>query len=304
MATQVPATSVAPPLPWGGLSARIRASVTARRLVPTELALIATDLVYRAGLRLSANRMTYAVAAMDAVVGGTPAESDLTDLATRHVTARARAWELQWRPWALHRIPVEGLEHLATARAAGRGLIISISHLGPTTGWVVLGRLLGPVVMLSNDPIETAPPPGYWGYQLRHRRKLFQDAGIERVYAPGSSMVVYKLLAKGGTAMMSTDWPGDRRTTFLGRPADLADGTAQFAMKTGATVLPAVQLPRGRRWRLELRAPLDPKDFSDVAELHEALVAIHEESILSHPEHLENLEDFWPVFTRDGWLLR
>ena len=57
MATQVPATSVAPPLPWGGLSARIRASVTARRLVPTELALIATDLVYRAGLRLSTNRM-------------------------------------------------------------------------------------------------------------------------------------------------------------------------------------------------------------------------------------------------------
>jgi lauroyl/myristoyl acyltransferase len=103
---------------------------------------------------------------------------------------------------------------------------------------------------------------------------------------------------------MSTDWPGDRRTTFLGRPADLADGTARFAVLTGAMVLPAVLLPHGRRWRLRLRAPLDPRDFADAGALHETLAARHGRDILEHPEHLENLSDFWPVFTRDGWLLR
>lgn len=294
--------SVAPPLSPGGLAARIRSSVAARRLVPTELALLAIDVVYLAGLRLSPHRMAYAMASMDALVGGTPAESDLGDLATRFVQTRARAWELQWRPWALRRIPVDGLEHLAAARATGRGLIISFVHLGATAGWVALGPVLGPAVMLSNDPLVTDPPPGYWGYQMRHRRRLFQDSGIDRMYAPGSAMAIYKLLATGGTAMLSADWPGDRRTTFLGRPVDLADGTAQLAMKTGALVLPAVQLPHGRRWRIQLRPTLDPKEFTDADELHETLMALHEKDILRHPEHLENLREFWPSFTRDGWL--
>jgi hypothetical protein len=292
----------AAPLPRGGLIARIRASVALRRLVPTELGLIATDLGCRVGLRLRPERLAHAVATMDAVVGGTRAEPpDLTGLATRHVMARARAWELQWRPWALRRTPVDGLEHLEAARATGRGLIVSFSHLGPTAGWVALAPLLAPAVMLSNDPEDTEPPPGYWGHQLIHRRRLYRDSGIERVYAPGSAMAVYKLLAGGGTAMLAADWPGDRRITYLGRPADLADGTAQLATLTGAMVLPAVHLPRGRRWRIEFRAPLDPRHFTCADELHRTLLALHERDVLDHPEYLENVQDFWSSFTRHGW---
>lgn len=292
---------VAPPVPWGGLSARMRASVTARRLVPTGLALIVTDLVYRIGLRLSRDRMAYAVAAIDAIVGGTPAESELSELAIRHVQARARAWELQWRPWELRRIPVDGLEHLAVARASGRGLIVSFTHLGPTAGWVALGPLIAPVVLLSDDPMGYEPAPGYWGYQLRHRRRLFHGTGIERMHATGSAMAVYKLLARGGTAMLSADWPGERRTEFLGRPVDLADGTAQLAARTGAIVMPAAMLPRGRRWRIQLRAPLDPKDFGGAAELHEAIATIHTDEIRRAPEHLENPRQYWSDATRHGW---
>ena len=295
------AQPVASPVPRGGLSARIRASVTIRRLIPTGLALILVDLVYRVGLRLSPERMAYAVEGMDAVVGGTPAESDLTALAVRHVQARGRAWELQWRPWALRRIPVDGVEHLAAARAGGRGLIISFTHLGPTAGWVALGPLIAPAVLLSKDPMTNEPGPGYWGYQLKHRRTLFPGSGIERMHATGSAMAMYKLLAKGGTAMLSADWPGDRRTEFLGRPVDLADGTAALATKAGALVMPAAMLPAGRRWRIQLYAPLDPSDFAGEGELHEALAAIHTAEIRRCPEQLENPRQYWSDATRYGW---
>lgn len=299
--TRAAAVSVRPPVPWGGLPARLRASVTARRLVPTELALIATDAFCRIGLRLSPDRMAYAVAAADAVVGGTPAESELTDLAVRHVQARARAWELLWRPWQLHRIPIEGLEHLTAARATGRGLIVSFTHLGPTTGWAALGPRLAPVVLLTNDRVDAEPPPGYQGYQLEHRRQLFREAGIDRVPAAGSAMAVYKVLVKGGTVMLAADWPGERRTTFLGRPVDLADGTPTLAMKTGALVMPAAMLPRGRRWRIRLHAPLDPKDYTEADDLHEAVLGIHEGEIRANPEHLVDPRELWSNASRRGW---
>lgn len=295
------ALSVAHPVPWGGLIARIRASVVGRRLVPTELALLATDVLTRAALRRDPDRLATTVASMDAIVGGTLADTDLTQLAVRHVAAQARGWELAWRPWQLHRMPVEGLEHVHAARASGRGVIVSFVHLGPGTGWVALGRLLAPVVLLTNDPMDDDPPPGYWGYQLEHRRKLFRDAGVERLYAAGAAMPLYKLLSRGGTAMMSLDRPGDRRTTFLGRPVDMADGTAQLAVRTGALVVPAMQLPLGRRWRFELHAPWDPRDFADADALHDALAALHETAVRSHPEHLTNPRRPWANATRHGW---
>ena len=294
--------SVRPPVPWGGLPARLRASVTARRLVPTEPALIATDVICRLGLRLSPGRMAYAMASVDAVIGGTPSESDLTAITVRHVMARARAWELLWRPWEIHRIPIHGLEHLTAARATGRGLIISFTHLGPTTGWAALGPLLAPVLLLTNDRTDRDPPPGYQGYQLEHRRRLFREAGIDRVPAAGSAMAVYKVLIKGGTVMLAADWPGERRTTFLGRPVDLADGAPTLAMKSGALVMPAAMLPEGRRWRIQLRKPLDPKDFTGSDELHQEILDIHENEVRAFPEHLVDPRELWPNATRDGWL--
>jgi lauroyl/myristoyl acyltransferase len=287
------------------LPARLRASVALRRLVPTELALIATDALCRVTLRLRPERMTQAVATVDAIVGdpgGSGDHADLTGLATRHVMARARGWELTWRPWQLRRIPVHGVEHLTAARVAGRGLIVSFVHLGPSAGWVALGPLLAPAVLLSNDRLDTPPAPGYAGYQLEHRRRVFRESAIERLHVRGSAMAVYKLLAAGGTAMMSMDIPGDRRVEFLGRPVDLPTGTPELAVRTGALVLPAAMLPEGRRWRIELRPPLDPREFAGVEELHRALLDIHGHDVRRHPEHFESPQRNWPNATRHGWL--
>jgi lauroyl/myristoyl acyltransferase len=245
--------------------------------------------------------MAAATASMETVVGATPAEADLPRLARSHITARARGWELTWRPWELARIPIRGVERIAEAQATGRGVMISKSHLGPLAGWMALGPLLRPLLLPADEWLLDEPNPGYDGYQVEHRRRILHDAGIELIYATGSAMALYKALAGGGAVLLSMDMPGGRRTQFLGKPVDMVDGTAQLAVKTDALVLPAALMPLGRRWEIQIGEALDPRDFSAPDELHLVLAAIHEELIMRAPEHLENPLWRWPGATRDGW---
>jgi lauroyl/myristoyl acyltransferase len=245
--------------------------------------------------------MAAATASMETVVGATPAEADLPRLARSHITAQARGWELTWRPWELARIPIRGVERIAEAQATGRGLVISHAHLGPLAGWVALGRLLRPLYHPAGDWVVHPPRPGYNGYQLEQRRKLYRDAGIELVYASGSAMTLYKVLSRGGAALLTMDAPGARRTQFLGKPVDMDDGTARIAVKADALVLPAALMPLGRRWEIQIGEALDPRDFSAPDELHLVLAAIHEELIMRAPEHLEDPSRLWASATRDGW---
>ena len=293
--------SLSCPVPWGGVSGRLRASVGARRVVPTALALAGTDLLYGVALRLSRRRMAQAVAAMNAVVGGTPAEVELVRLARGHVAAQARGWELTWRPWELARIPIRDAARIDEVRATGRGLVISHTHLGPLAGWVPLGRLLRPLYHPAGDWAVHPPRPGYNGYQLEQRRRLYREAGIELIHAPGSAMALYKALTRGGAALLTMDAPGDRRTDFLGKPVDMDDGTARIAARTDAVVLPSALMPVGRRWEIRIGEPLDPRKFASPDDLHLALAAVHERIVLRAPEHLEDPRRLWADASRDGW---
>jgi lauroyl/myristoyl acyltransferase len=265
------------------------------------VALIGTDLMYAAMLRLKPSRTAAAVAAMTAVVAGTAATHDIDRLARAHVAAQARGSELTWRPWEIERIPIRGLDRLERARASGRGLVISHSHLGPLAGWAALGREIRPLHHPVGDWAIHDPYPGYLGYQVEQRRRLFQRAGMELLPAIGSAFPLFKLLRKGGAVLLSFDAPGERRTDFLGKPVDLDDGTAQLATKTQALILPTALLPIGRRWEIEIHEPLDPGDFAGPEELHLALAAVHEELILRAPEHLEDPRRLWATATAAGW---
>jgi lauroyl/myristoyl acyltransferase len=270
-------------------------------VVPTGLALAGTDLLYGLALRLSRRRMAEAITSMDAIVGGTPAEAELVALARAHVAAQARGWELTWRPWELERIPIRDAARIDAVRATGRGLVISHTHLGPLAGWVPLGRLLRPLYHPAGDWVVHSPPPGYNGYQLEQRRRLYREAGIELIHALGSAMTLYKTLTRGGAALLTMDAPGDRRTEFLGRPVDMDDGTARIATRTDALVLPSALMPVGRRWEIRIEEPLDPRDFASPDDLHLALAAVHERIVMRAPEQLEHPQRLWANATRDGW---
>lgn len=290
------------PVPWGGVVARVRAATTGRRAVPTGLALIGTDLICELALRLSPARMAAAVERTETIVAGTPAEDDLSRVARRYVAARARGWELSWRPWEINRVPIRGEHRLTAARGAGRGVIVSHCHLGPLAAWVSLGRALPGMLTPAGDWLLDEPRPGYNGYQTEHWRRLHEDAGVVLLYNTGSAPRVYKTLRAGGAVLLALDVPGTRRTRFLGKPVDLDDGTAHLAVKTGALVLPVALVPVGRRWEIQVGEAFDPLDFADPDDLHVALAEVHEELIMRAPEHLESPPLWlWGRASRDGW---
>ena len=290
-------------VPWGGVVARLRASVGLRRLIPTGPALVATDLLCNLALRVNGRRMATAVELVDPIFGNTLHEADITGVARRFVAARARGWELTWRPWELDHIPIHGLDRLGRARASGRGVIISHTHVGPLAGWVPLIRSLRPVLFPQGDWLTNDPQPGYKGYQIEHRRKLYQDAGAEMLHHVGSAPRVFRTLRAGGAVLITMDVPGNRRTPFLGKAVDFDDGTASLAVKCNSLVVPAALVPAGRRWDIHIGDALDPDDFTGVDELHLAIARIHEEHILRYPEHLEPVvHGLWASVTRDGWL--
>jgi Coenzyme PQQ synthesis protein D (PqqD) len=84
------------------------------------------------------------------------------------------------------------------------------------------------------------------------------------------------------------DMPGRRATHFLGRSTMLADGSAQLAVGADALVVPVRARRAGHRIWVDAAAPLDPRQFADADELHDALAAHHERWILENPAAMEH----------------
>jgi lauroyl/myristoyl acyltransferase len=292
------------PVPWGGLTDRVLAATTARRLVPTELALVATDLVYKTRLRFSRSRRERAEAAMAAVVGRTDRAGDVPELAREFIAAWARGWELTWRTWELERVPVRDVERLHRARAEGRGLMLAKMHMGPLGAWVPLGRVLRPLLVPSAGGLVDPPVRGLFGYRTEHWRRVFHDAGIELVRAEGSGMLLYKHLRAGGAVLMSIDMPGCARAEFLGKPVDLVGGTAELVARADALLLPVALMPLGRRWEIRIGEALDPRAFDTPDELNRTLLRVHERWVMEAPEQMGNPIPRWTAAGPDGWFCR
>jgi hypothetical protein len=84
----------------------------------------------------------------------------------------------------------------------------------------------------------------------------------------------------------------------------LASGTARLSLLTGAPIVPLRVRRDGYELWLDVGAPLEPGDFADVDQLHDALGEIHERWILELPATAEdpNREGSWErSATADGW---
>lgn len=291
------------PVPWGGLVARLRASELLRRFVPLPVALAALNLAERISLARMPEKRAFARATVEAVVGGTDFDGDVDLLATRHVVARAHAWEYAWRPWLLERIPVEGLEKLQRVEP-GRGLIFSKLHAGPVGGTGNLPRAVGPILQAVGSYLfAPVPPRGYNGYQDEQTRKLSTAAGYRIVHAEGAAEAFAAELERGGRVLLNFDVPGSAPVRFLGKTVEIKSGTARLAFDTDAVVVPIATLPRGRGWYVHVEDPLDPRDFSDWQTFLQAIATVQEKLLLQAPEQLESpLRDGgWTEATAAGW---
>ncbi len=139
---------------------------------------------------------------------------------------------------------VRGAEHLAAARASGRGVIVLSAHLGSWERGAAVLSAAGPRVHIAARP--------------------HADRGVERFFARRRER--FGVVRLGGSPVWSSaaralrrhEWValmGDRST--LGSRTSVCALAAALARRTGALVLPAVvvRLPGGR-WALCVDAPL------------------------------------------------
>ena len=276
-----------PPAP---LAIRVKTSPWVRSLTPVRLAVSRAE---RQGQELweqDEQAREEAIAAIASIVTGTPRADELHELARGHliegIVERALFWQ---RPWSA-KLDSVSAERVRDAFAANRGVLLSACHLGP------FYRLQ------SARPFKqrlTYTVPGawffepashnYWGRRLARWHKGMDSRPVP---AKGSFRVIQALLARGEAVFLFFDMPGPRETRFLGKPAELAEGNAQLAIRADALVLPVRARRIGHEVCVDVAEPLDPRQFTDVQQLHEALAAIHEHWILENPAAMDDPRSF------------
>ncbi len=266
-------------------------AVQARRLVPAVITLRrARRRAARAWERDPALRAA-ARLRMAAIVTGTAREPELEALARRGVLEEAAWAELLLRPWLLtDRRRVHDADHLVSARATGRGVLVSYCHLGPFQGASSALRGHGSRPWHFAGPwLVTVPPPGPAGHHLRRWQALTVRTGCRVLIAERGALARGTDLLRGGELVGSLfDVPGGTRTSWLGKPVDLASGSARMACAADALVVPLHSWRRRGRAHSAFLPALDPRDHDNPEALHRALAAVHERLILERPEALED----------------
>lgn len=275
-------------MPAVELGLRLRTSTSLRGLIPRRLVLARAAAKARAAWE-SPNERERALRAMTAIVGGTPRAGEIEELARLRLIEQECERALFWQPWRTSRVSATSSANLRRALDAARPVLVSACHLGPYFLQMSAVTSLGyrPYAVMAPWIFED-PTPNYWGRRLARWRQGVATRDEQLVYSVGSFPVLRALLQEGQVVLNYFDMPGGTRTQFLGKPVMLSSGSAELAFQTEALVLPLRARREGGRVWTDVFEPLDARDFACVEDLHKALSAVHERSILEVPETLED----------------
>jgi lauroyl/myristoyl acyltransferase len=274
-----------PPVP---VRTRLKTSTAVRRLLGRRVALARAcakgERLWRRG-----HGRERAVSAMAAILAGTGRSGEVQELARRRLIEDEASRALFWGPWRTSEIGERSGRHLDEAFSSGRRVILSMCHLGPFfLALSPMGARGIRTIAVSGPWMFAEPTPDHWGRRLARWRRGVADRGGRLVHSGDSFEVLRALVERGEALVIYFDLPGSIRTDFLGKPVMLAAGTAQLAHQTDALVLPLRARREGTRVWTDTWEALDPRDFSGPQELHRAVAAVHERSILEMPEALED----------------
>ena len=231
-----------------------------------------------------------ALAAMATIVAGTSREAELAELARVSLLEgkidRALFWQ---RPWSAS-LDAASDARLQQALSGGRGVVLSACHMGPYYRLQCVRPLDGPdTYLVPGAWFFESPSADHWGRRLARWRKGTRS---RLVPAKGSFRIIQALLERGERVLLFFDMPGARETRFLGKPVMLADGTAQLAIRADALIVPLRARRDGHRVRVDVAAPLDPREFAGVDQLMDTLAVLHERWILELPEAMSDPRTF------------
>ena len=239
------------------------------------------------------------------VTGGRLDPDALDGLTQRAMRSYARYWEEAFRLPTLStermigQSVIVGEEHLARARAEGRGIVLAVPHSGnwDAGGVWLVNWLGGPFLTV----VERLRPESLYRRFVEYRQSLGMQVlpltGGERP----SSAVLREWVAAGGATCLLVDRDlvgAGVPVTFFGRPTTFPGGPALLAAQTGAALLPGVCQFAGDGWRFVVH-PEVPVAGSGrlrdrVAGAMQQVAAAFETSIAAQPEDWHVLGRIWP----------
>ena len=183
-------------------------------------------------------------------------------------------------------VRVTGGEHLRSALAGGKGVILVAAHFGNWELAATLATMCYPVSFLVGEQHNTLVD----GLMNRLR----QGFGVETIPLTGSLRGVFRALRANRIVAMLSDQDAGRSgifVEFFGRPASTPYGPGRFAVATGAPLIPgvAVRHPGGRHELViapPVPAPPEGTPSDEAARLlTQAYTAAFEGFIRDHPDH-------------------
>ncbi|MBI3321000.1 MAG: LPS export ABC transporter periplasmic protein LptC [Candidatus Omnitrophica bacterium] len=182
-------------------------------------------------------------------------------------------------------VTAQGLEHIQSALAQGRGAILVAAHFG---NWEIIPLYLRSLGFEGGVLARRLRYPEYESFLVTMR----SARGIS-TFARGSLKDVAKALRANRIVGMLPDQDIDSLegifVSFLGRPAHTPVGPAALSLVTGAPIVPCFLIRDGDRFRLSIEPALAAPRTADRAEairrLTEAWSAIMESYIRRYPDH-------------------
>ncbi len=235
------------------------------------------------------------------LLGDVP-EAELDALARRHVHFSCLRSEARFHHQVNSRQRVVGGEHLASASALGRGVILGFVHHGHYEGGfpsiAAAGFPLHVVVAAESVAAgEGDPEAELW--RVHHARTVVSHPDSRLASVDIGFRGMLGLLADGDTIALACDFPGGQAPVrFLGREWFGMTSVGGLSLRSGAPVVPLISRPDGGdRSYIELGAPILPEDFDDPAALTAAVLAALEPGVRAWPEAYDVPAQMWIPFT-------
>lgn len=200
---------------------------------------------------------------------------------------------------ALARRPVvEGREHLETALAAGRGVVVALPHSG---NWDMAGLWLvahsGPFTTV----VERLKPESLYERFVAYRESLgFEILPMTGGEAPVRGLV--RSLRAGKVVCLVADRDLSANgvpVTFFGAPASMPPGPASLAASTGAALLPVGlwftedPVTGQEGWHFRIHPPVPVPDRAAVPAATQRVADAFAGDIAEHPEDWHMLQRVW-----------
>jgi KDO2-lipid IV(A) lauroyltransferase len=237
-------------------------------------------------------------------VVGPVGERDLRRLSKAGMRSYFRYWYEIFRLPVLRvddlvtRSEVIGWDRLEAVRAAGRGAILALPHMG---NWDQAGAWLVGQGVPFTTVAERLEPAELFDAFVGFRESL----GMEVLPLTGGSASPYPVLRErlrsGGVICLLADRDlGENGVgvDFFGETARMPAGPAALALATGAALLPVtLTFPSSRRWELtihpEVPAPADGRRSEKVGTMTQQLANAFAAGIAAAPQDWHMLQRLW-----------